>query len=130
MASNLTRDHVPDDDALGVAIDDYEIKHFGAGIHLDLPSGNLRAERLVGAKEKLLAGLPSGIEGPRDLRAAEGAVCQEATVLARKGNPLCNALVDDRGADFGQAVNIGFARPKVTALDGVVEETITLSPSF
>ena len=88
MASNLTRDHVPDDDALGVAIDDYEIKHFGAGIHLDLPSGNLRAERLVGTTEKLLAGLPSGIEGPRDLRAAEGAVCQEATGASRaKGTP-------------------------------------------
>ena len=37
---------------------------------------------------------------------------------------MCNALVDDRGADFGQSVNIGFARPKVTALDGVVEKAI------
>ena len=31
MAANLARDHVPNDDALGVAIDDDEIEHFRCG---------------------------------------------------------------------------------------------------
>ena len=96
----------------------------GAGKHLHLPRGDLRAKRLVGTKEKLLASLAAGIEGARDLRAAKGAVGQKTAVFAREGNPLRHALVDDRGADLGQAVDIRLARPKVTALDGVVEEAI------
>ena len=60
MAANLARYHVPDDDALGVAIDNYEIEHFGSGKHLDLTGGNLRAERLVGAQ-----GEAAGRSGPR-----------------------------------------------------------------
>ena len=101
MAANFTRYHVSDDDAFCVAIDHYEIEHFRAGKHLDLASGNLRAHSLVGAEEKLLAGLTSSIERSRNLRAAKGAVCKEPAIFAREGNPLRDTLVDDQCADFG-----------------------------
>ena len=107
-----------------MAIDHYEIEHFRAGKHLDLASGNLGAHSLVGAEEKLLAGLTSSIEGSRNLRAAKGAVCKEPAIFAREGNPLRDTLVDDQRADFGKPVNICFAGSKIAALYGVVEKTI------
>ena len=44
------------------------------GIHGDGAGVDLAFERLVGAEQKLLAGLAAGVEGAGDLRAAEGAV--------------------------------------------------------
>ena len=72
----------------------------------------------------MLAGLAARIEGARNLRAAKGAIGQEPAVFARKRNPLRDALVDDRGADFCEPVNIRFARAEVAAFDGVVEKPI------
>ena len=59
------------------------------------PSSDLLLERLVGAEQQLLAGLPARVERPRHLRAAERAVGQQAAVLPRERHALRHALVDD-----------------------------------
>ena len=71
---------------------------------LDLP-----LQRLIGAEQQLLAGLPAGVEGPRDLHTAERAGVEQPAVLAGERHPLGDALVDDVAADLGQPVDVGFA---------------------
>ena len=94
-------------------------------VHLDGAGADLPLERLVGAEQELLAGLAARVERARDLRAAEGAVVEQAAVLAREGHALRHALVDDVHADTcGQPVDVGLARAEVAALDGVVEEPL------
>jgi len=45
------RDEVARDDALGLAVDDDEVEHLMAGVHLDGPEADLARERGVGADE-------------------------------------------------------------------------------
>ena len=94
------------------------------GYIFTLPQADLPLQRLVGAEQELLAGLAAGVEGARDLRAAEGAVGEQAAVLAGERHALGHALVDDVHADLGQAVDVGLAGAEVAALDGVVEEAV------
>ena len=91
---------------------------------VDRAGRDLALERLVGADQQLLAGLAAGVEGARDLHAAEGAVVEQAAVLAGERDALRDALVDDVGADLGQAVDVRLARAVVAALDRVVEEAV------
>src|SRR5699024_2881965 len=70
------------------------------------------------------AGLAAGVEGPGDLHPAEGAVVEQAAVLAGERHALGHALVDDVGADLGQSVDVGLPGAVVTALDRVVEEAV------
>ena len=79
-------------------------------------------QRLVGTQKKLLTRLSSCVEGARNLRSAEGAIGERAAVLAGEGNALGYALIDDPGADLGEAVDVAFAGAEVAAFDGVVEE--------
>ena len=53
----------------------------------DLAGVNLAFERLVGAEQKLLAGLAARVESARNLRAAERAIGQRAAVFAGKRTP-------------------------------------------
>ena len=46
------------------------------------PRGDLTLERLVRADQQLLTGLAPGVEGALHLNAAEGAVVEQAAVLA------------------------------------------------
>ncbi len=87
----------------------------GAGRHLG-------DERRVGAEQQLLAGLTAGVEGPRDLSAAERPVGQVAAVLAGERHALGHRLVDDRHRQLGEPVDVGLAGAKVAALDRVVEQ--------
>ena len=121
---DLAGDHVAHDDAARPTVDDDELDHLVAGVALDRAGGDLALEGLVRADEQLLAGLPAGVEGARDLDAAEGAVVQQAAVLAGERHALGHALVDDVGADLGEAVDVRLARAVVAALDRVVEEPV------
>src|SRR5690606_2058884 len=78
----------------------------------------------VGAEEELLPGLPTCVEGARDLRAAEGAVREGAAVLARERDALRDALVDDVHAHLREPVDVRLARAKISALYGVVKEAV------
>ena len=120
----LAGDQVAHDDAAGAAVDDDQLDHLVAGVGLHRAGGDLALEGLVGADQQLLAGLAAGVEGARDLDAAEGAVVQQAAVLAGERDALGDALVDDVQADLGQPVDVGLARAVVAALDGVVEEPV------
>ncbi len=112
------------DDAAGLAIHNDEVQHVHARIHFHRAEADLAFEGLVGAEKELLAGLAAGVKGARDLSAAEGAVIEEAAVLAGEGHALSDALVNDVHADLGEAVDVGFASAEVAALDGVVEEAV------
>ena len=112
-----------DDDAAGLAVDHDQVQHLGARVTSStVPRADLPLQRLVGAEQQLLAGLAAGVEGPRHLRATEGAVGQQAAVLARERHALRHALVDDVDAHLGQPVDVGLARAEVAALDRVVEQ--------
>ena len=117
-------DQIAGHDAAGATVDDHQVEHLGAREHLDLARRDLARQRLVRAQEKLLPGLPTGIEGARHLRAAKGTVGKLPAVLARKGNALGHALVDDVVRDLGQAIDVVLARAEVPALDGVVEQAL------
>ena len=104
-------------------VDQNKVEHFGLRKHFDGACRDLAAESLIGAEEKLLPGLPSRIERPRDLRAAKGPVGQQAAVFARERDALLDAVIDDQIADFRETINIRFPGAKIAALDRVVEET-------
>ena len=91
---------------------------------VDVAGRDLPLERLVGAEQQLLAGLAAGVEGARDLRAAEGAVVEQAAVLAGERHALGDALVDDVDADLGEPVDVRLAGAEVAALDRVVEQPV------
>ena len=119
---DLAGDQIASDDPARPAVDDDEVEHLGAREHGDAARAHLPHQRLVGAEEQLLAGLPAGIERAGNQRAAEGAVGQRAAILAGEGHTLGDALVDDVVADLGEAVHVGLAGAEVAALDRVVEE--------
>ena len=121
---DLAGDHVADDDAARPAVEDDQVEHLVAGVHLHGPGRDLPLQRLVGAEQQLLARLAAGVEGPGDLRAAEGAGVEQAAVLAGERHALGHGLVDDVRADLGEPVDVGLPGAEVAALDGVVEQPV------
>ncbi len=124
VGGDLPGDQVAGHDAPGPAVDDDQVQHLGARVHLHVAGRDLPAERLVGAEEELLARLTAGVEGAGDLDAAEGTGVEQAAVLAGEGHALRDALVDDLDGDLCESVHVGLAGAEVAALDGVVEETV------
>ena len=118
------RDEVADNDAARAAIDDDDVEHLAAGEELDRAVLDLLREGGVGAEEELLARLTLGVERAGDLRSAEGAVGEEAAVLARERHALGHALVDDVVRHLREAIYVGLAGAVVAALDGVIEEAV------
>ena len=121
---HLAREQVAGDDAGGAAVDLHHVEELAAVVELHLAEADLLGERLVGTEQQLLAGLAAGVEGAAHLRAAEGAVVEQAAVLAGEGHALGRALVDDVVADLGEPVDVGLAGAEVAALHGVVEEPV------
>ena len=83
------------------------------------PGLHLAGKGAIGAEQKLLARLASGVKRARDLGAAEGAGREIAGIVAGKGHALGHALVDDVGAELRQPVHVRLAGAEVAALDGV-----------
>ena len=124
VAGDLAGDEVADDDALGVAVDHDEVEHLGVREHLHAAEADHARERGIGAEQELLAGLAAGVERARHLRAAEGAVGEQAAVFAGEGHALRHALVDDVDRHLGEPVDVGLAGAEIAALDRVVEEPV------
>ena len=61
---DLSGAQISSDDSLRLSVNDHDVEHFGLGKHLDGTVGDLAAERLVTAKQKLLAGLAAGVKRP------------------------------------------------------------------
>ena len=119
---DLAGHHVAHHDAAGPAVHDDQVQHLGAREHPHAAARDLLLQLLVGAQQKLLAGLSPRVERPRHLGAAEGAVGEQSAVLPRERHALRHALVDDVDADLRQAVDVGLTRPEVPALHRVVEQ--------
>ena len=124
VAFDFAGDEVADDDAARFTVDENDIEDFATVVGLNLAQLNHAVKRGVSSEKELLSGLTASIECTRDLGAAEGAVGEESAVVAREGDALGDALVDDEGADFSETVNVRFASAEIAALDRIVEETI------
>ena len=103
---HLAGDEVPGDDADRAPVLDDEVEHLGASIQLDVAEVHLAGERLVRAEQQLLAGLAAGVERAGHLRATEGAVVEQAAVLAGERHALRDALVDDVHAHLREPVDV------------------------
>src|SRR5262245_13621936 len=124
MRRDFAGNQITRHDAFSVAVDHDQIEDLGPRVHFHTAAPYLAAESLIRAEEELLACLTARVKRARNLRAAERASSQQPAVLAGKGNPLRDALVDNANAGLCQAVDVGFARPEVTALDGVVKQPL------
>ena len=120
----LAGGHVAGDDAARLALIDDQLDHLVTRVLGDGTRGDLTLECLVGADQELLAGLATRVERTGHLDTTEGAVIEETTVLAGEGDALRDALIDDVGADLGEAIDVVLAGAVVAALDRVVEETV------
>src|SRR5260221_12854430 len=123
MSFQLAGDQVPGDDTPVLPVDVHDSQHFMTGTLPHIARDHLVFQGLVSADQQLLAGLSRRIEGTLHLCAAERAVAQQTAIFAGKRHPLCYALVDDAGADFGQPVNVGLTGTVIPALNGIVKET-------
>ena len=120
----LSGDEVLGDDTAGTSVDNHHVKHLIAGVELHFSCVHLCGESGIGTEQKLLTSLSFSIERTAHLSTTERTVGQCATIFACERNALCHALVDDAVAHLCQTVNVGFACAVVTALHGVVEETV------
>jgi hypothetical protein len=121
VAAHVAGAHVAHDDAAGRPVDDHEVEHLALGVELHAAEAHHAHHLLVRAEQQLLAGLPASVERARHLRAAEGAVREQAPVLPRERHPLRDRLVDDVEGVLGEAVHIRLAGAEVSPLDRVVE---------
>ena len=124
VRADLAGEQVAHDDAGGPPVDDDDVDHLGAVVERDRAEPDLLGQRLVGAEQELLAGLAPGVERAAHLGAAEGAVVEQAAVLAGEGHALGGALVDDVDRHLGQPVHVRLAAAVVAALHRVVEEAV------
>ena len=129
VALELAGNEVAADDATCtfytlLVLDEDDVEHLAASVHGDVALLDLTVERRVGAEQQLLACLTLGIEGTRYLSATERTVGEGATIFTSERNALCYALVDDVVRYLSQTIDVGLTSTVVTALDGVVEQTI------
>src|SRR5262249_61243551 len=94
VAFDFSRNQISSDDAAGLAFDDNEIEHFRPRKHRYFPVSDLTEKRLIGAKQKLLAGLAARVKRARDLSAPERTIGKHSSVFTSKGHTLGDALVD------------------------------------
>src|SRR6266446_10068323 len=59
---DLTSQQISSDDSFGVSIDENDVEHFGLGKHLHRADGDLAAESLITAEQKLLSGLSARVK--------------------------------------------------------------------
>src|SRR5260370_36715914 len=64
MTFQFSTHQVAGNDAPGLAVDGNDVQHLMPRVHLHMPKGYLRFERLVSPDQQLLADLPVRIDGP------------------------------------------------------------------
>src|SRR5438045_3936399 len=67
--------------------------------------------------------LAPGIKRHVNLLPTEETIGKHPAILARERHALLGALIDDEIADFGQPVNVRFARTEIAAFDRVVKQS-------
>ena len=116
---HLAGHEVPDDDALGAAVDHDQVEHLVAGVRRHVAARHLSQQRLGCRHLQLLAGLAAGVIGAADLHTAERAGAQRPSVLAGERRPDGVEVVDHPARLLGQAVHVGLAPAEVATLHGV-----------
>ena len=124
VTRQVARHQVARNDAVRLPVDDHDIDHLAAGMHRDSSPPDFLLQCAERTQQELLAGLAAGVEGAGYLRPAEGAVGEITAILARKGNALCNAVVDDQVGALSQPVDIGLTGTEVAPFDRIVEEAV------
>jgi hypothetical protein len=122
VALELAGHQVAHNNAPRLPIYHHQVQHFPPGIDLNAARLHHPHHGAVGSQQKLLAGLPPGVEGTRHLGSTERSGCPADRHIPGKGHPLGHTLVDDAAADFRQPMHVGFAGPVVAPFDGVVEQ--------
>ena len=51
MGADLASDHIPDHDAFGMSVHDYQVQHLRAGVHFHLPLGDFLVQGSVGSQQ-------------------------------------------------------------------------------
>src|SRR5262245_54363423 len=124
MSLDLSINQIASDYSLGVSVDDHQVEHLSPRIHFDRPVMNLTAQCLIGAQQYLLSRLTARVTPSVTLRPTEAPITEQPAICPTERNTLCHALVNYVHTDFGQAINIGFARAKVTTLDRVIKKPV------
>jgi hypothetical protein len=124
MRSDFAGCQISSHNAPGLTINHDDVQHLCHWKHLAAAQPDLALQRLIRPDEQLLAGLPSRVEGSRNLGATERAVRQQSSVLSCEGNTLGHTLVDNVDADLCQAIDVGLASAEIAAFDRVVEQAV------
>jgi hypothetical protein len=122
MRLDLAAHEVTRHDAARTPLDDDEVEHLVARVHLHAAACHFLL--LIGAEQELLARLAPRVERARHLGAAEGPVREQPAVFAGKRHALRDALVDDVHGDLREAVHVRLASAEIAALDRVVEQAM------
>ena len=124
MALDFPGDEIADDDPLGLPVHHHQIEHLFLRMEFDESRPDRPHQCGVGAEQQLLTRLTPRVKGAGNLRAAEGAVGEQAAVFAGERHALRHALVDDVHRYFGEPVHICLAGTIVPALERVVEQPV------
>jgi hypothetical protein len=108
--------------AIGLIFDCNQVHHLTTVVHFDLALSDHLHHTGVSSEEKLLTGLSTSIERTTYLSTTERSVIEVSAVLTSKRNTLGHHLIDNIVRDFGQAINVGFTRAIISALNRIVEK--------
>ena len=124
IAFNLTCNQVTSDDTTSTTVNNHDIQHLVAVVHLHFAFANLTAQRRISTQKQLLTGLATGIERTRYLSTTERTVIQQTTIFTSERNTLRYTLVDDVIGYFSQTIYVSFASTVVATFDCIIEQTI------
>ena len=122
--ANLTRDQITGDDAPRLPVDQHQVQHLGAHVHLNRAFINLPMKGGNRTQKQLLTRLTPSIERTRDQRPSKRPVCQQTAVLSRERHPLRNTLINNVVADLRETINILFSTAEIPSLNRVVEKSV------
>ena len=124
MGGNVAGIEITHDDSLGMAVDQDEVEHLSTRIHFHPALVDFLFKRLIATDQQLLTSLATGIECAGNLGTPKGTVVEQTTIFTSEWYALGNALVDDRGRNFGETMDVAFTRAEITTLDGIVKEAV------
>ena len=124
IAFKSTGNEVTHHDTASLTVNDDEVLHIATREQLHRALSDLAHHRLVSAEEELLTGLATCVERTGNLSTTEGTISKKSTVVAAERNALSHALVNNQIRVFSETMHVRFTSAEVTALHGIVEETI------
>jgi hypothetical protein len=124
MRSNLPRHQIARHYAARLAVDDHEVEHLSAWVHLHLADAYLACQGLIGSEQQLLPRLPPAVEGAGYLCAAKRACIEQPAVFTGERHALRHTLIDNVHTDLRQAMDIGLTGAVIATFNRVIEQAI------